>query len=232
MLRSATVADAVAKHGIRKSVEFEITDMIGRVWIEDEGPLAFLVRSPPDSVLQAHFHTLPQFQVFTAGDAWFGRHPVRPGSVHYADGYSPYGPIRGAGEAWHTYCTLRPYWERSIHYVPEEIELAKGRRGRSLTGHAAAPGARRPGLRDLFVEPDGVSAREFVARAGERIPALGGAGYYLVLDGEVIFGGETLPFESCLWADADDAPNLQAGPAGAVLVLLTFARKLQRPAPN
>ena len=153
-----------------------------------------------------------------------GRHPVRVGSVHYADGYSPYGPIMPVDQDWYTYCTLRPFWGRGIHYVPEDIALAKGRRGRSLTAHASAADDRKPGLREILVEADGVSAREFVGLAGERVPDLHGDGYYVVIDGDLACDGRLYPFESCIWTTAMDTAELRAGVDGVVAILLTFAR--------
>src|SRR5688572_4558174 len=110
MLRSATVAEAVADNRVFVSPRgASAIDLIGRRVIEVGEPLAFVVRSPPASVLEPHFHTVDQFQVITDGRALFGRHPVRVGTVHYADAYSPYGPILALEGEWHTYATLRPH---------------------------------------------------------------------------------------------------------------------------
>lgn len=224
MFRAATLEEATEKNGVFISPRgATVIDLIGRRETEDEGPLAFLVRSPPGSPLKAHFHSADQFQVFLEGRAWIGRHGVRVGSVHYADGYTPYGPILPFEDEGHTYATLRPYWSYDVHWVPEEIALAKGRSGRNLTGETAPAEERVPGLRDIFVEPDGVAAREFVAGPDEAVPLLGGHGYYIVLDGELICRDHSYPFGSCLWTTPSDPPELRSGPTGAVVAMLTYA---------
>lgn len=49
----------------------------------------------------AHFHEVDQFQVIMEGSGDFGRHPVKPYSVHFARAYTPYGPLQSdKGTSW------------------------------------------------------------------------------------------------------------------------------------
>ncbi len=224
MFQSTTVAEAAVKNGAMiSSGGNETVDLIGLRTVEAEGPLAFIVRSKPGGYLRPHFHTCDQFQVFVGGSGKIGRHDFRIGSLHYADAYTPYGPIESPEGVSHAYETLRSTWCKGLYRAPEDIAMAKGRRGRNLVGQTRAPEDRAPGLWEIFSEPDGVAAREFVAGPGDAIPALSGSGYYVVLEGEVICQNHNYPVESCFWATPGDRPDMAAGPQGAVLVMLTFA---------
>jgi hypothetical protein len=153
----------------------------------------------------------------------FGRHPVRVGSVHYSDAYAPYGPITATETNGYGYLTLRPQSTMEVHWVPEEIGLAKGRKAENVSAESATPDGRKPGLHELFSRQDGVRVSEFVAAAGEVIPGLNGRGYYVVMDGGVECAGCGHPFRSCFWTDGADEPELKAGGAGATVLLLRFA---------
>src|SRR5580692_4578218 len=91
---SATPSEASANNRVQVSVEgATATDFIGKRAVRSDHPLAFLVNGPPRYVIPAHFHDIDQYQIFVGGHATLGKHDVLPGSIHYADAYTPYGPI-------------------------------------------------------------------------------------------------------------------------------------------
>jgi hypothetical protein len=87
-------------------------------------PVAFLIEQSPDSVVQSHFHHNDEFQVVVAGSGLIGRNPVAPVSVHYAGGYTGYGPVV-AGPKGITYFTLRPRYEAGALYLPDDRPAMK-----------------------------------------------------------------------------------------------------------
>src|SRR5215510_13372925 len=69
-------------------------------------PQAFLAEFASDFTLHVHFHRVDQFQWFVRGGGRFGTHHIGPGTVHFADRYTPYGPLVTAGDGAAFY-TLR-----------------------------------------------------------------------------------------------------------------------------
>src|SRR6266404_5097233 len=57
-----------------------------------EGPQAVRV-DITNGTVPPHFHIVDQFQIIVGGHGTVGKHPVDPGTIHYTDGYTPYGPI-------------------------------------------------------------------------------------------------------------------------------------------
>lgn len=84
-----------------------------------------VVRSPPGHTLRPHFHGVPQFQVFYDGVGTIGRHDVAPLTVHYADAFTPYGPIV-SGPTGLAYAVLRPRADVGAHWMPEERAALPG----------------------------------------------------------------------------------------------------------
>ena len=77
-----------------------------------DGPQAFLVDLPePGATVEPHFHDVDQFQVIVRGEGRFGKDRVSEFCFHYADAYTPYGPIVGPAEGI-SFFTLgeRPTW--------------------------------------------------------------------------------------------------------------------------
>jgi hypothetical protein len=69
-------------------------------------PQAFLVEYRPGRTLVTHFHDSDEFQLVVAGGGTLGRHVLRPGTLHFARAYTPYGPIV-AGDSGLAFLTLR-----------------------------------------------------------------------------------------------------------------------------
>jgi hypothetical protein len=230
---SAIPTDAIASNAVQVSPEgASATDFIGKRAETSGHPLAFLVQGPPGYVIPPHFHEVDQYQIFVGGSAVLGRHAVQAGSIHYADTYTPYGPIAATDEGF-TYLTLRPASIIGYHEMPEggplikPVNEARGRRGRMMVADVA--GGAGPGMARLFEEPDGVAAYRLCAAAGGALPApdvAHGGAYFVVLEGEAEAGGKVYPPRSCIWVDREEAaPAITAGAEGAVVAFMAFARR-------
>jgi hypothetical protein len=232
---SAIPAEALSGNAVQVSPEgASATDFIGRRAETSEHPLAFLVNGPPAFVIPPHFHEIDQYQIFVGGSATLGKHAVLPGSVHYADAYTPYGPITATEDGFN-YLTLRPKSIIGYHEMPaggpllKPVNEARGRRGRMMVADIDSGGPHRTASESLFEEPDGIAAYRLSAGPGAALPqpdiAHGGA-YYVVLDGEVQSGGKVYPPRACIWIDQDEAPPaMTAGTDGASVAFMSFARQ-------
>jgi hypothetical protein len=232
---SAIPSEALAGNAVQVSPEgASATDFIGRRKDTSDHPLAFLVNGPPAYVIPPHFHTVDQYQIFVGGSATLGRHAVLAGSVHYADAYTPYGPITATDEGFN-YLTLRPKSIIGYHEMPEggpllkPVNVARGRRGRMLVADVAPAPAGETGCEALFEEEDGIAAYRLSASAGTALPQPDvdhGGAYYVVLTGEISAAGQTYPPRACIWIDqGETAPAMSAGPAGATVAFMSFARQ-------
>jgi hypothetical protein len=193
------------------------------------GPHAFLVEGLPGYTIKPHFHGVNQYQVCVAGGGVLGKNALSRGAFHYADKFTPYGPIV-AGENGLAFFTLRQHaYALGAHYVPGSKEAKKGPTGRNIVTRADVD-TRTAGIRVLIDEADGVRAYELSADAGAGLPdadgrAPHGSAYVVVLRGEVIAGGRSYPERSLMFIPEDEAlPSLSAGPAGALALFLAFAR--------
>src|SRR5689334_9041256 len=64
-----------------------------------EGPQVFMVDFPEaGSSISPHFHDVDQYQIFVRGNGRLGSNEAGPMTFHYADAYTPYGPIVGADQ--------------------------------------------------------------------------------------------------------------------------------------
>jgi hypothetical protein len=232
---SAILSEAAAGNAVQVSPEgASATDMIGRRKDTSDRPLAFLVKGPPAYVIPPHFHEIDQYQIFVGGGATLGKHAVLPGSVHYADAYTPYGPITATEDGF-DYLTLRPKSIIGYHEMPEggpllkPVNEARGHRGRMMVAdiHPVAPSdtAREA----LFADDDGVAAYRLAAGPDAVLPQPhidhGGA-YYVVLDGSITAAGQVYPPRSCIWVDQGEAaPEMMAGAEGANVAFMSFARR-------
>src|SRR5262245_18405605 len=106
MPTAVSLTDAEARRSPKEALD--VVDFIGGHQQLDVNPQGFLVDvHQPDYVIKPHFHLVDQFQVIVSGGGTFGRHhPITAGSLHYADAYTPYGPIV-AGEKGLAFFTLR-----------------------------------------------------------------------------------------------------------------------------
>ncbi|MBI3635305.1 MAG: hypothetical protein HY216_03665 [Candidatus Rokubacteria bacterium] len=198
-------------------------------------PQAFLVELGAGVEIPPHFHRVDEFQVVMAGDGSLGKHAIAPVTAHFAEAYTPYGPIR-VGEHGLAFFTLRAAHDAGALYMPGSRAQLIRKARRNVAGGAPL-GAARPadtspppghgGVTPL-IEPhaDGLAAWLVSADGGAAIavPAgTGGGRYYLVAAGDVDLDGERLLRWSCVWTGPDDSPPaLAAGAAGAHVVILQF----------
>jgi hypothetical protein len=233
---SAIPSTALAGNAVQVSPEgASATDFIGRRKDTSDHPLAFLVKGPPGYVIPPHFHTVDQFQIFVGGSATLGKHAVVAGSVHYADAYTPYGPITATDEGF-DYLTLRPKSIIGYHEMPEggpllkPINEARGRRGRMLVADVVSASTGETAGEVLFDEGDGIAAYRLSAAPDTPLPQPDidhGGAYYVVLEGEVTASGQDYPPRSCIWIDqGEEAPAITAGPKGTTVAFMSFARQV------
>jgi len=129
MIRTGTHDQALAnrsKFTLANGTGFFKSEFITSPPGESVAPQSFLVEQDADSVILPHFHLQDEFQVVVQGGGTFGRHPVRPLSVHFAAAHTGYGPINSGPQGlW--YFTLRPRMDAGAKFLPESRnEMRKG----------------------------------------------------------------------------------------------------------
>lgn len=201
------------------------------------GPQAFLVEmDQPGAAIPPHFHRVDEFQMVVRGGGTMGKHPIGVVCVHFAEAYTPYGPIVVGGDGL-AFFTLRPAPDSGALYMPGARAQMIRKARRNIAGsagldtaseRAARAGATTTRLLDGY--DDGLSAVLLRLGAGQRgtgpDPADGGGQYYLVVAGDVRVEGKALPQWSCAWVAAGErAPALEAGQEGAEVVIAQFPRR-------
>jgi hypothetical protein len=197
------------------------------------GPQAYLV-TQRGYTLRPHFHPSDQFQVlFGAPGSVFGRRPIGDVVVHYADAFTPYGPLIG-GDPPLRYFTLRRLPTGVTAHMPESRAAMVGRPGRSLhrdvplsSGAGTGPDAHGARRVTLLEDPaDGLRAETVHAGAGEvvQVRDTGPGGQFLVpVAGSVETPTESYPVESVGWRPPGrPAGRVTGGDGGLVLLVLTF----------
>jgi hypothetical protein len=188
-----------------------------------DAPQAFLVELAPSTTIAPHFHREDEFQVVVGGGGSLGTHPLRGVAVHFADAYTPYGPIR-AGADGLVFFTLRARADAGALYMPGS-RAALARKARRSVAADVSPDGARGAL--WAAHDDGLAAWAVHARPGEDVahPEGDGGRYYLVVEGALEREGVALPRWSCVWAGSGAArPRLTARPAGAEVVVVQFPR--------
>ena len=169
---------------------------------------AFLAEFAPGFTLGVHFHHVDQFQWFVRGSAQFASHLVNPGVLHFADRYTPYGPLVVSDENI-AFMTLRSSSDSGAHFMPGAqrglrtvLEAADQPPCRNLTwdliatelepGHWVDVCAASDGMRVSLVELD-------EATPLPRITMAGSGGYLAVVrgtihaDGRLVAAGGFMP---------------------------------------
>lgn len=226
-----TPGDKVAwKETMNAGLRGRVASYIGTAGALVPGPQAFLVEI--GGTVEPHFHDVDQFQVVVYGKGRLGKKQLVPISIHYADAFTPYGPI--ISDDGLAYFTLRSAASAGFFAMPGSGDKRQYRQGRNISwvpeSDVAVAYAR--GEKDDSPE-DGLSMRTFVVGAGEKwtTPASDGGGqYFIVFKGSVANGAETLGPLSLIHRDAGDAAaTFVAGGAGAQIVLLQFPKASERP---
>lgn len=201
-----------------------------------QGPQAMLVEMPTEgSTIQPHFHDVDQFQVVVRGGGKLGSADAKPVCFHYADAYSPYGPIV-AGDEGIAFYTLRLACEGGYFPMPGSRHLIPGKPGRVLTGDfdpELSVTAGQSMMNDIISQPDGVRVTELRLGANARAKGIAsdaGGQYYLVLGGSLVHQGDEYGELSMVHNEAGGpAPAFVAGAKGASLLMLQFAPPSARP---
>jgi len=189
-------------------------------------PVAFLIEMDPERTLRPHYHEASQFQVVVAGDGTIGKHPLETVSVHYADAYTPYGPIvsgpRGLG-----YLTLRNGYDGALHYMPESrVELAAAQRAPRAHTSERIPTSEPENV--IFDAPDGLRAAFYRIAPGSALtgpdPATGAGQYWVELAADAQ-GAPTLDALTVTFLGPDEPPRaLAAGASAREVLFLQFPR--------
>jgi hypothetical protein len=196
-------------------------------------PVAFMVEEEPGAILHAHFHRADQFQVFVKGSGKLGRYEIQPFSVHYADAFTPYGPIQAGAEGL-SYLTLRNAWDDGPQYMPQSHAALKASRGpgrqtppTSIEGLGATSHDTVPTLK-IILEPDHRGAGAWLSHAapGETPPtppAAAGGQCWVVAEGGMNLSGRVFAPLSCFFIGPGEAPPaVTAGVRGVDLIVLQF----------
>jgi hypothetical protein len=211
-------------------------------------PTTFLVEQQPHVSLRTHFHRSDQFQLFLAGRGAIGRHPIESVMVHFATGYSAYGPIV-AGPTGLTWLTLRTVFESGSLTMKDHADQMRRVPKRQFHSASVQPSAipsqaeSHPILPQpeshpippraehhlIPPQPDGLFA-SVVSLGPDGVaampaPAPSAGQFRVVLAGSLRVDGRVLlPWEHC-FIEPDEAVQLEAGPGGAQVVILQFPHK-------
>ena len=202
-----------------------------------EGPQTFLVDMPTEgSTVKPHFHDVDQYQVIVRGGGKLGKEQAQPIVFHYADAYTPYGPIVAGREGLWFY-TIRAGCAGGYFGMPESRHLIKGKPGRNIAGKfeinqplPAAGGSTRETLIHADEGVEVVGLRMGSNAEADGVALTGGAQYYLVGTGSLVQDGKELPPLSMLLVQpGEQVPRLKAGPKGAEVLIMQLPRGGNRP---
>lgn len=212
-----------------------VTDLIASDAQARPRPQAFLVEQSAHWTLPTHFHLQHQFQLVVGGSGSIGRNPLGPLSVHYASPHSGYGPIVSGGEGL-AYLTLRVMSDLGAWYLPESREQlqlrirkqqAHGAPSAQVTAQAlqalAAP------AEETLIAPDAGGLAAWLLRLPPhaRRPAPAGQAqdggrFYVVTQGALRVGEETLPGLATVFVPQGEPLGIEAGDTGLELIVLQF----------
>lgn len=190
-------------------------------------PQAYLVEQPPHANVPPHFHDTNQFQVFVKGATLFGKTKIRPLSLHYAGGHTPYGPITTEEQGVHFF-TLRQKWDSGGKPMPEMRDALKPVQRCFRMAENVMAGVNLGERNDVLpCELDGLGASLFsLLPSQEEISNLavpGGGQYMLVTDGSIFHDNIELGRLSCLFRYPEEPPlRIIASESGATVLVLQF----------
>lgn len=216
------------------------TEYFGKINELTAPPQAFLIEVvTPGGVVKPHFHPVRQFQVFVAGDGRIGKEGIEPVSVHYTDGYTPYGPIV-AGDKGISFFTFRSDPSVETHVMPGSSDQLKRRPGRTRfaryavhTGETFLSRGWEVAYALIGAEEDGLMSAGYQLSPSVSLqgpdPGQSGGQYYLVLGGSLCTGEMELATLSCLYLNPEEEPlRMEAGDQGLDILLLQFPRNVRQ----
>jgi hypothetical protein len=182
----------------------------------------------PGGVIPAHFHDEHQFQLIASGSGRLGKAPVAPGTFHYVDAYTPYGPIE-AGPDGLAFFTIRVNPSHLTENMPGARHLRAERSQRAGFTHAldlAKP-------EDTALEgphPDGLAAFRRTFEAGKPVelhaPEMTGGQVAFVLTGELVVDDVSYRQWSCVSVPAGEVATGLAGDVALDMLILQFPERL------
>src|SRR5262245_12298790 len=90
-----------------------------------EGMWVHVMKMPPGETSEAHYHEVDQFQVVIEGSAVMAGHEeMLPGTVHYTDAGTPYGPFT-AGPNGLVLMVIRPKADGKGKRIPTRTVIDK-----------------------------------------------------------------------------------------------------------
>jgi hypothetical protein len=229
MATVGTTRDAIPEARETPGGMIQVKQYIGSLTRLHRGPQAFTSTFPPGYVIAPHFHRTDQVQLFVDGSASIGPHPLDPVTLHYADGFTAYGPIV-VGESGMTFFNLRARCDVGAHWMPESRKQLERPAGRSLTVacrlslDSDVASLRLETLIDLC--DDGLAVYEAVARPGVALldAVAGGNGrFQVVLAGSVVMDDTELAERAVAYVHAGERfPLRRAGADGVHLLEMQF----------
>jgi len=195
------------------------------------GPTVHLVEvTNSGGVIPPHFHGEDQFQLVTRGDGQIGKTSLAPGTFHYVDGFTPYGPIE-VGREGLTFFTVRPKQNTVTHLMPGSGHLRKRRTKRA--GFVCNVDMDDP-QNQVVSGPheDGLATFRQTFKGGSSVkvaaPHESGGQVAFVLRGELIVDSKVYPQWSCVSVPAGEVFQARAG--SGLLDLLLFQFGVQKSA--
>ncbi len=228
-MQVVTIDDAPRKEIATPQYLSIINSFYGAVASMQDGPQVYLVNLPqPGSTIDPHFHDVDQYQVIVQGGGRLGPGQAGPVAFHYADAYTPYGPIVG-GVQGISFFTIRPACATGYFPMPQSRHLMPGRPGRNIGGQfdidmpLPAP---NQSTRETLLEAPEDNTRVVGLRLGPNAacqgePTTGGDQYYLVCTGSLQHQGRQAgPMTLVRLARGEPTTTLRAGPEGAAVLML------------
>lgn len=213
-------------------------DFFGQGGVVDKHPQAFLIERPyPNPVIHPHFHDVDQFQVIVGGTGRIGKHRVQPMAFHYADAYTPYGPIIGEDDGI-AFFTLRNCSSGGHWSMPGNKQHMPGRAGRNIADlfDTDISSLRENEVKQEFLfkaSDDGLQVLAYYLGPNaetDAIPSDGGGQFHLVGSGFLLDDEKELPLHSLIRIENGEySPHYKAGPKGASILCMQFPVPTERP---
>lgn len=204
----------------------------------DQNPQGFMVERPyPNALINPHFHDVDQFQVVVGGSGSIGKRPVKPIAFHYADAYTPYGPIKG-DDGGLSFFTLRNCASGGHWAMPGNKQHMPGRAGRNVSQlfDTDISGLKENEIKtEHLIDPfdDGLQVKAYYLGPNaetDSIASDGGGQYHLVGSGFLLDGDKELPPNSLIRVERGEAAiHYKAGPEGASVLCMQYPAPTDRP---
>jgi rubredoxin len=190
----------------------------------------------------AHYHGADQFQIVVEGKGKLGHHELGTVSVHFARGYTPYGPLTPDKQEGWAFMTLRvrpnPVGTQRLPGAAEKLKAMPNRRPFQVSatvsfdreGVADVPAIRNE--EGLFVSTIKLAPN---GKALAPAPAGGDGQYIVVTRGSLVHAGREYKSLTVVYvSENESAYTAHAGAEGLEALVVNFpalTEAAQRPAP-